>query len=247
MSGHSWIFIRGLTRGSGHWMDFLPIFREKNPRDEVECLDLAGNGERFRERSLLSTAANARDLRSRSRFIAEGRKVILFGHSLGGMVAVEWARQFPADIEQLILMNTSSRGLGSPFDRLLLRNMADYVKLLTASDAYESERLTLSVIANNRERAAELLPSLAAYRLAHPVSHENALRQLTAGALAKFPEKLDVKTNIICSQNDRMVSVENSLRLAKKWGIVPRVHPTAGHDIPVDDPEWLAEQLLECV
>lgn len=247
MSTHAWVFIRGLTRGTGHWVDFLPMFRAKRPQDEFECLDLPGNGERFRERSLTDTAACARDLRARSRFVREGRKVVILGHSLGGMVAVEWAKQFPGDIERLFLMNTSCSNIGLPTDRFNPRTFPAYSRLLHAPDAYTYERVTMSVIANNDARVRELLPVLAAYTASHPVSWANAARQLLAASKARFPERLDVPVDILCSKNDRMVSVRNSLRLAEKWGVEPHVHPTAGHDIPVDDPEWLAEQLLNCV
>jgi hypothetical protein len=33
------------------------------------------------------------------------------------------------------------------------------------------------------------------------------------------------------------------LALAGAWGAALRVHPTAGHDLPLDDGGWVAEQI----
>ncbi|MBX2986932.1 MAG: alpha/beta hydrolase [Bdellovibrionaceae bacterium] len=239
-----WIFIRGLTRGQGHWADFLTMFRERHPGARLECLDLPGNGERFRETSLWRIAGIVEDLRGRSRLIAEGRKPRFFAHSLGAMVAVEWAVRYPQDFERLYLMNTSARNLTGPHRRFNFRNLPKYARLLRARDAYDHERVTLSVIANNAERIRHVLPVLSAYTAAHPVRWSNALRQLWAASRMVFPERAPVPTEIIAAAGDRLVSVENSRILARRWGLTPRIHPTAGHDLAVDDPAWLLEQLF---
>lgn len=244
MAKRSWIFIRGLSRGQGHWADFLSIFAERFPNDEVECLDLPGNGSRFREASLLSTTEIARDLRARSRFIADGKKVYLMGHSLGGMVAVEWMKLYPEDIIHLVLVNTSAKNLGSPLARFNFRHLPRLPRLMTAADAFTHERITLSIIANNADRVKELLPKMASYTAAHPVRWSNTLRQLFAASRSVFPDQPTVPTTLIVGGKDRLVSCENSLNLGRRWKIDCRVHPWAGHDLAVDDPQWLVEQLL---
>jgi len=244
MSKKNWVLIRGLVRGRGHWLDFLSILESAAPGDEIECLDLAGNGERFREVSDLTTAAAARDLRSRSKFVAENKKVRIVGHSLGAMVAVEWARQFPKDIEMLCLMNTSSADLSPPWMRLSPSLLKIIPGLLRTNDAFQQERLVLGLIANNSQRVNELLPRLAAYTALRPVTPINAFRQILAGTTARFPRHMSVPVKILASERDRLVSVENSRRLAARWGVPAHIHPTAGHDLAVDDPRWLVEHLL---
>lgn len=240
----SLILIRGLTRGQGHWADFLPILKAKAPHIEVECLDLPGNGERYQEQSFLSTAEVARDLRSRSRFIAEGKKVSMLGHSLGGMVAVEWAKQFPQDFEKLYLMNTSASNSGNLLERLNLLNLPAFLRRGFARDEFARERLVLSVIANNPERIEKLIPTLAKYSKNHKVRPANAIRQLWSAATTRFPAKAPVTTEILAAQKDRLVSSTNSVELGKMWKIPVRLHPWGGHDLAVDDPDWLVEQLL---
>lgn len=245
-ASRNWIFIRGLTRGQGHWADFLPLFRARYPQDSVECLDLPGNGERFRETSYIDCGRAARDLRARSETIAAGKRARLLGHSLGGMVAVEWMRQFPADLDGVTLMNTSCRESAPFFKRLNPANARAIARLLAAGDdGFQRERLLLSIIANNRDRAEALLPQLAAYSMAHPVSLSNSVRQILAGARVRFPDQPPVAVEVIGSRGDRLVDVENSLWIANRWGVHPRLHATAGHDLPIDDPDWLLDQFQE--
>lgn len=243
MSSEAWIFIRGLTRGQGHWGDFLPRFQARFPQADVECLDLPGNGERFSETSFLSTAALAVDLRSRSRHVAAGRPVRMLGHSLGGMVAIQWMAQSPSDIAKLYLLNTSSRELTLPWRRFNVTQLPTLLRGFTAPTALEQERRILSVIANNEKRVQEVLPILAAYTETHPVKWSNALRQLTSAATSVLPPRTLVPTEILACQKDRLVFPENSIRLAAHWSLRPRLHPWGGHDLGVDDPEWLIEQL----
>lgn len=244
MAGRKWIFIRGLSRGQGHWADFPELFLKRFPEDEIEFLDLPGNGLRFRETSCVDVAAAAQALREKSRWVSERKKVHMLAHSLGSMVAMEWMRNHPDDFERLAMLNTSGRDLGGPWRRFNPRQLPTLSRLVTARDAFEKERITLSVIANNPQRAEELLARLAAYTASHPVSWENTLRQILSAARVIFPKEAPGKVLLIGSRGDRLVSVENTITLARRWGLEPALHPWAGHDLPVDDPQWLIEQLL---
>lgn len=243
MSGRKWIFIRGFTRGQGHWGDFLELFAERYPEDEVQCLDLAGNGERYREMSFSDNRLAALDLRKKSRWLDSGVKVNLFGHSLGAMTAVEWMNVFPQDLNEVYLMNTSHRKSGMPWERFQLQNIAVVGQMMRTKDARDRERHVLTMIANNQERVEKFLPEMAKYTATHPVSLINTGLQLLAATKCEFPPKPNVPTHIICSRGDRLAAVENSLKIAKMWGVDPQVHDWAGHDIAIDDPQWLLEQL----
>ncbi|MDF3831688.1 alpha/beta hydrolase, partial [Cupriavidus basilensis] len=47
-------------------------------------------------------------------------------------------------------------------------------------------------------------------------------------------------TLVISSKTDRLVDPACSARLAAAWSVPHRRHPWAGHDLPHDDPAWLA-------
>ena len=244
MAGRAWVFVRGLSRGAGHWADFPELFARRFPDDRIEFLDLPGNGERFREQTPIEMDRAVDALRERSGFVRDGVAVHGLAHSLGAMVACEWMRRYPGDFARLHLMNTSGRDLGRPWGRFNPRQAPILGQTLFAADAFERERLTLSVIANNRDRIEALLPRLSAYTAAHPVDWRNLARQLMLAARMKFPSQPPGDIRLIGARGDRLVSVENTIQLARRWGLEPALHPWAGHDLPVDDPQWLIEQLL---
>lgn len=243
MVSRNWIFVRGLVRGQGHWGDFLEMFAARFSQDRVQCLDLAGNGDRFREASFTDVRTFARDLRRRSTWYGRGKKVHLFGHSLAGMVAAHWADEYPEDIDTLYLMNTSHRRSSRPWERISLNVIKGIPRILLTPDPYARERQVLHLIANDEERIQKLLPRMAAYSAAHPVDPKNFVRQLMAAARCDFPKVPKVPTVLIGSRGDRLASVENTLKIASDWKISPRIHDWAGHDIAIDDPEWLLQQL----
>ena len=81
----------------------------------------------------------------------------------------------------------------------------------------------------------------AIYRSA-PVTTANALRQLWAAArfraaLARPP----VPLLLMVGAGDRLVSPACSRALARAWGVPLAVHPWAGHDLPLDDPQWVLQ------
>lgn len=125
----NWIFLRGLARHSAHWGSFLEIFKKRFPHDQIELLDLRGNGTLAHSPSWLSVEENVRDLRSRSQFLKQGKPIHLMSISLGSMVATEWSRKFPEEVDGLILMNTSDRGTASFFHRMRLRNIRRFMMI----------------------------------------------------------------------------------------------------------------------
>jgi predicted alpha/beta hydrolase family esterase len=50
---------------------------------------------------------------------------------------------------------------------------------------------------------------------------------------------------LLAARQDRLVSVKCSLKLAQGWGCEIRLHPTAGHDIPLDDGIWVTQQVRD--
>jgi len=46
---------------------------------------------------------------------------------------------------------------------------------------------------------------------------------------------------------DQLVNVKCSLKLAQYWQCDIRLHPTAGHDLPLDDGVWVAKQVKDWI
>jgi pimeloyl-ACP methyl ester carboxylesterase len=234
-----WVLLRGLTREAGHWGD-LPARIAATLGVQVHALDLPGNGARWRERSPSSIEALAQDVRSSAQARGLTRPVNVLALSLGGMVAVNWAERHPQELAQLVLVGTSARPHAPLHWRLRPRAALRLICALPGGDE-AFERSVLAVTSAGRDEA--VLPSWIALRRAHPVSARNTLAQLFAAARYRAPLRPAVPTRLLAGARDALVNPRCSVRLARAWGVELRVHPDAGHDVPLDAPEWLIEQL----
>jgi pimeloyl-ACP methyl ester carboxylesterase len=54
-----------------------------------------------------------------------------------------------------------------------------------------------------------------------------------------------VRCLVLCGRNDLLVNPRCSQRLARHLGATMVEHPSAGHDLPLDDPAWLLEKITK--
>jgi pimeloyl-ACP methyl ester carboxylesterase len=241
----NWFFLRGLVRESGHWAGFLEKFKLAFPDRRVVPLDLPGSGAHFRETSPVSIAGYVEALRAE--FLAQrGEKNFLFAISLGGMVGVEWMHRHPADFNGAVLVNTSLRGLSPLHHRLRLKNWGTVLRLLTSGSLALREQTILEMTSGRRERFAALAPEWVEIQRQRPVAKRNALRQLLAAIKFRPPaSRPQPKILLLNGAQDQLVHPRCSEALAHHWGAPLRVHPTAQHDLTLDEPEWVLEQLRD--
>ncbi len=239
-----WILLRGLARGRGHWGSFSHKIQEHFPNDEFEFLDLKGNGERFAEQSPLSIAEFVKDLREHSKFVKDGKPFNILAVSLGAMITVEWMREFPHEVQRAVLVCTSSSGFSPFYDRYRLRNYLPSLRLAIDTSAEKWEREILEMVTNSHERREAEIGAMIEYSKQNPVRITNILRQLVAASRYRFPKEAPGDVKIIGSHGDRLVSPRCSLKIAEGWSLKAAMHSWSGHDIPVDDPQWLIEHLL---
>lgn len=241
----NWILLRGLARGVGHWGSFVETLKNRFPNDNFELIDIPGNGLRCHETSPTSIPEYVKDMRSRSEFVRTGQSFNLFAVSLGGMITVEWMREFPHEVSKAFVVCTSSASSSSFYERLLAQNYGKVLRMVTSKrDDAEWERTILNMIVNNHERREAEMPQMIQFSKDHPVQLANVVRQLLAASRYRFPEQAPGDIKVIGSYGDRLVSPTCSLKIAEKWGAKAVMHSWAGHDLPIDDPQWLIEQLL---
>jgi pimeloyl-ACP methyl ester carboxylesterase len=242
----TWIFLRGLTRESRHWGDFPETFRRMMPDARVFTPDLPGNGRLNRETSPYRVEAMAEDARARLREQGIAPPYHLLAMSLGAMVAVAWADRYPHEIGAAVLINTSLRPF-SPFHRRL--KPGNYPRLLRlampgTSDA--TRERAIMAITTRHPASAAVLDDWIAYRRECPVAARNALRQLLAAARYRAPlARPDPPILVLSSANDALVDSTCSRQLALRWNTGFAEHPTAGHDLPLDDGAWVARQVAD--
>lgn len=140
-----------------------------------------------------------------------------------------------------MLVNTSLRPFSPPHWRLRPAVWPALLRMLMKPPApREIERTILKL--TSRSAPETVLDDWAAWRLSHPVSPANALRQLAAAARYRAPPTApDVPLLIVNGAGDQLVDPRCSQRLAAAWDRELAVHPTAGHDLPLDAGDWLAD------
>lgn len=240
----AWVLLRGLTREARHWGDFPELLRRRCNAAAVHAVDLPGNGRLHRETSPLRVAAMADSCRRQ--LLAGGVEppYRVLAMSLGAMAAVEWAARHPAELAGCVLINTSLRPFSPAYRRLRPGNYpALLALLLRGGDAEQRERTVLRLTSRDGPRP-EKLAEWTGYARQNPVSARNALRQLLAAARYRAPAAAPpVPLLVLAGAGDRLVDPACSRRLAAVWGTAFAEHPTAGHDLPLDDGPWVAERV----
>jgi pimeloyl-ACP methyl ester carboxylesterase len=239
-----WLLLRGWTREARHWLDFPRLFADRCAGCTVTAIDLPGSGARWAERSP-STVRGITD-RVRSAVDPAGNAPWhIVGLSLGGMVAVDWSSRFPAEVAGCVLINTSLPPFCSPWQRLRPANYPTLLRLLLLpGDPLAREATILRL--TTRSAPAALAASFAAYASERPPARANALRQLLAAARFRAPAAPPaVPLLLLAGACDRLVDPACSAALARAWNAPLAVHPTAAHDVALDDPAWIAERIAE--
>jgi pimeloyl-ACP methyl ester carboxylesterase len=242
----TWILLRGLTRESRHWGNFIDVFKEQIADTQVISLDFPGNGRLHQVSSPCSIGAMVEFCRSELREQNISPPYHLLALSLGGMVAVEWAARHSQEVKAAVLINTSMRPFSTLRQRLRPSAYRTLLRLAftSVSDAqWETEVLRLT---SNHVSADEVLNDWVAYRRANPVARSNALRQLLAAARYRAPLRKPVtRLLVLISSRDALVDPQCSRQLATAWQADLAEHSSAGHDLPLDDGDWVARQVRD--
>jgi pimeloyl-ACP methyl ester carboxylesterase len=239
----TWLLLRGLTRESRHWGNFLDQFQQALPGTQIMALDLPGNGRLNQQRSPLRIQDMVAYCRAQliSQNITPPFNILAM--SMGAMVAVAWSDMYPREVTAQVLINTSMRPFSPFYHRLLPANYALLLQLSLMGAAPEAwERVVLHLTSNRPHDG--VLPLWLVLRHEAPVSRNNLIRQLIAAARFNAPRiKPPVPTLLLASEQDHLVSVNCSKALANHWQCNLRVHDSAGHDLPLDDASWVAAQV----
>ncbi|TWG81686.1 alpha-beta hydrolase superfamily lysophospholipase [Cupriavidus gilardii J11] len=249
----TWILLRGLTRETRHWGTFPATLATTlglnvspgSSGPDVMTLDLPGNGTEHGVRSPTSVSAMVALVRERAHAAGLRRPYRLLALSLGGMVATAWAHTHPREIDRLVLINTSMRPFGWPHQRMRWHAWPRVLQLLRHwRDDRCCELGIHRLTCADDSRLAEDLRQWIAIRATAPVTRRNAARQLLAAArFTAGTTPPPCPTLVLSSAADRLVSPACSRALARHWNCAYAVHPHAGHDLPHDDPRWVAEQI----
>ena len=245
----TWVLLRGLMRETRHWGEFPLLFKNTVGAQQVLTLDFPGNGRLHGEPSPTRVPDMAEYCHAQLRQLGHPPPYRVLALSLGAMAAVAWSERYPADIEKMVLINTSLAPYNPFYQRLRPENYAALARRLLFGSVARRESLILQLTSRMKNQPAQreaILEQWTAYAREYPVTRANALRQLWAAASYRAPlSALATPVLLLAAQQDQLVNAACSRSLAQHWHCPLRVHPAAGHDIPLDDGLWVAQQVRD--
>jgi pimeloyl-ACP methyl ester carboxylesterase len=243
--GQNWILLRGLTRESAHWGDFVPLMQAAFPHAPINLLDLPGTGRYFREPSPDSIRGITERVRADAlEQEAINRPATILGFSLGGMVAWEWMKAYPEDICGAVLINISLAGLSPFYHRLRWQSYGKFVAMVWKRGIQHREPEILKLVSNRRDQYEQIAKEWIAIQRQRPVSPKNTYRQIIGAANYDPGEmKPDQPVLLLNSNGDKLVAPHCSEAIHEKWAIELRTHPWAGHDLTLDAGSWVISEM----
>ena len=237
------LFIRGLTREVGHWRGFEKKFQLKNPNSNVMVIDLPGSGEFYQLTSPIHIDDYVHYVRNHFLQKKKDGLVVLIAISMGGMIALRWGELFPEEISKIFVINTSVSNLSNVFERFNILQFFKMLPNLLSSNIRKKEKAVLQLTTNHFNITDAELDFFEELQVKHPVSKKSALFQIWAASKYKLNDTLSVPVIVITSLKDGLVSSNCSKKISQKLKAPLIVHPSAGHDLPLDDPDWLLSEL----
>ena len=104
--------------------------------------------------------------------------------------------------------------------------------------------MILEMTSNLYPNTEQLLQRWVSYAEQNTVLPSNALRQLLAASRYRVPNlQPDTPILLLRSKNDNLVNSQSSVSLAQNWSLPIETHPLAGHDLTLDDGDWVCQKI----
>ncbi len=244
----SFTFLRGLTRESEHWGSFRKKFEKRYSPENLFFCDLPGTGKLhsippvYNFSTLIDTVRlqildknlNNRNFQYR----------VLVGMSFGGMVACQWLAKYSNDFDAIILINSSASDLSTMNQRMNLSCVRYLLPAVLKLNMEMRERRILQCVSNKKVDEEEVNRWIKIQKNS-PVTIKTFLSQLFLASTFSIKKiSFSIPTLVIYSSKDRLVSFQASENIANYLNAEKSIHKWAGHDIALDDPDWLLNEIL---
>jgi len=231
-SGPPLLLLHGVLR---RWSDFVPLLPSLACRWQVHALDFRGHG----RSSWVSGKYHVADYVEDALSVLESfdEPAVVYGHSLGAMVAAAVATAAPARVRAIVLEDPPFETMGSGLGETNLQSLfAGYQACLSGS----------TDIATLTDRLAEIVlrtPGQPTTIRLGDVRDRAALRVAAAGLIQMDP---DVLTPIVAGQWLDRYDVESTLRGIQCSTLVLQADPGAGGMLSDDDVTRLEAAVTDC-
>lgn len=245
-----WVLLRGMSRESGHWGVFPEHLRHElqalRPDVRVISLDLPGTGTLRRQPSPTQVSAIVDACRAQLQRQGVSAPVSVLGMSLGAAVLSDWVNRYPAEVDAGVLINPSLR----PFSELFRKSRPlNYLGLALLSLSRFGARMREERVLSLTTRLTppqSVIDRWLELQRQHPLGVRNTVRQLLASVRYRASRTRPAAPMLLlCSKADGLVDWRCSQAISRAWGAPLRMHTRAGHDLPLDDPLWVARAIAD--
>ncbi len=248
MKKRDFIILPGTGRSEIFYQEFVEALRKEPVAHDVFVIDNLGFG-KFRNISSpwkMSDFVQHADSQLKKMKLSSKRPKTVIGHSLGASIAMAWAIHSPDLFHEYVLINTA---IGS-FNPIFRGQYSLIVKFALARlllKPQQMDAVVLSQTINNPDILQKFVQAKAA-KARQPISFQYCAKQILAG-LVYFPIFFPKKTRglVLYAENDRFISPKNSSSLIKHLQLHSASHPTAGHDLPQEEPTFCAKQITRFI
>lgn len=241
----NWLLLRGLAREERHWGAFPQMLEEQAPPLKTHFLELPGVGKKANQEAFANIEDYTNQLRDEWLELKkenEGGWGVM-AISMGGMIGMDWCKRFPHDMEALILINSSAGNLSPPHHRFSPKATGTVLKLFFREDYEEREEAILSLTTNMLKITNDIIKKNAEFSKDSPISRASFLKQMFAASRFKVPNDLKARLLILAAKKDRLASYKCSQAIARHFNEKIYLHKEAGHDLPLDDPQWIIDHI----
>ncbi len=242
----NWILLRGLSRETRHWGEF-PERLAKTFTGVISPLEIPGVGSKNNQTAPTNLDEYVENLRLEFLDLKKNHPGPwgIISISLGGMIAMRWVEMHPHDFQDIILINSSGGDLNPFWERISPKAIATISKQVFNNNSFTREKEILKLTTSMIDIDDTLVNKYAFYAEEFPIRRKNFFNQVYAASKFKVPKKIEPKLIIFSGARDQLASPKCSDNLAKHFDTKNITHPKAGHDLPLDDPDWIVQEIKQ--
>ena len=238
--------LRGLVREKEHWGEFKKLIHLYFPEANIITPEIQGVGEFVDQISPNNFRDMVQFMRQKNQeYFHSNSNNIIIAMSLGGMMIKQWLEMYPQDFKKVILINTSFKGINPISKRLRILTLLNFIKIFISRNINNRERSIIKIVSNLNKDNEEIIKSWVAIQKKRPVSKKSFINQIKAALNFKtnknWPKEIPLL--ILASKKDKLCHYSCSEKLSKLWQGEFHLHSSAGHDLPLDDGEWLLKKI----
>ncbi|MGB6267978.1 MAG: alpha/beta hydrolase [Olleya sp.] len=239
--GPAIVLLHGFLEDSSMWHDLIPLLSKKN---KVICIDLLGHG----KTESIGYVHKMEDMADAVQAVLKHlrlRKYTFVGHSMGGYVALAFAKKHTRNVKGLCLMNSTYEA--DDDERKQLRTRANK---MIQTNFNTMVRMSFS----NLFSAESKVKHKDAFEAALQIALKTSLQGYMAGQegmklradSSDFFSKAPFKTNILLGQKDTVIDIKTTLYFTKKHNIDYQLF-SEGHMSHIENKEEFLQATMHFV